>query len=95
MSSEDLVPGDCLILPQDGLQMPCDAALLAGECLVDESMLTGESVPVLKTPLPAGEEKYSAETWRRHTLFCGTRIIQAKGGAVAVVTSTGEHKINV
>lgn len=50
---------------------------------------------MLKTPLPAGEGKYSAETERRHTLFCGTQLIQAKGGrpggsgAVAVVTSTG------
>ncbi|KAM9351292.1 polyamine-transporting ATPase 13A2 isoform 2-T2 [Symphorus nematophorus] len=95
VSSMDLVPGDCLIIPQEGLLLPCDAALLAGECLVNESMLTGESVPVLKTPLPAGEGTYSSETERRHTLFCGTQLIQAKGGgpggsgAVAVVTSTG------
>uniref|UniRef100_A0A3B4XBJ6 ATPase cation transporting 13A2 n=1 Tax=Seriola lalandi dorsalis TaxID=1841481 RepID=A0A3B4XBJ6_SERLL len=94
VSSVDLVPGDCVIIPQEGLLLPCDAALLAGECLVNESMLTGESVPVLKTPLPAGEGKYSSETERRHTLFCGTQLIQAKGGgpggggAVAVVTST-------
>ncbi|XP_035511838.1 cation-transporting ATPase 13A2 [Morone saxatilis] len=95
VSSVDLVPGDCIIIPQDGLLLPCDAALLAGECLVNESMLTGESVPVLKTPLPAGERTYSSETERRHTLFCGTQLIQAKGGgqegsgAIAVVTSTG------
>ncbi|XP_029291341.1 polyamine-transporting ATPase 13A2 isoform X2 [Cottoperca gobio] len=95
VSSEELVPGDCLIIPQEGLLLPCDAALLDGECLVNESMLTGESVPVLKTPLPAGEGRYSSETERRHTLFCGTQLIQAKGGgpggsgAVAVVTSTG------
>uniref|UniRef100_A0A8C4GZI2 ATPase cation transporting 13A2 n=1 Tax=Dicentrarchus labrax TaxID=13489 RepID=A0A8C4GZI2_DICLA len=95
VSSVDLVPGDCIIIPQDGLLLPCDAALLDGECLVNESMLTGESVPVLKTPLPAGERTYSSETERRHTLFCGTQLIQAKGGgqegsgAIAVVTSTG------
>ncbi|XP_029975552.1 polyamine-transporting ATPase 13A2 isoform X2 [Salarias fasciatus] len=95
VSSEDLVPGDCLIIPQEGLLLPCDAALLAGECLVNESMLTGESVPVLKTSLPAVDRKYSSDSERRHTLFCGTQLIQAKGGrpggagAVAVVTSTG------
>uniref|UniRef100_A0A8C9WRQ0 ATPase cation transporting 13A2 n=1 Tax=Sander lucioperca TaxID=283035 RepID=A0A8C9WRQ0_SANLU len=95
VSSEELAPGDCLIIPQEGLLLPCDAALLAGECLVNESMLTGESVPVLKTPLLAGEGRYSSETEHRHTLFCGTQLIQAKGGgpggsgAVAVVTSTG------
>lgn len=95
VSSVELVPGDCIIIPQEGMLLPCDAAVLAGECLVNESMLTGESVPVLKTPLPAGEGRYSSETERRHTLFCGTQLIQAKGGrpggggAVAVVTSTG------
>lgn len=41
VSSEELVPGDCLVIPQEGLLMPCDAALLVGECLVNESMLTG------------------------------------------------------
>ncbi|XP_067382769.1 cation-transporting ATPase 13A2 isoform X6 [Channa argus] len=95
VKSVDLVPGDCLIIPQEGLLLPCDAALLSGECLVNESMLTGESVPVLKTPLPAGEGKYSADTERKHTLFCGTQLIQAKrggsggSGAVAVVTNIG------
>ncbi|CAN9515694.1 unnamed protein product [Ophioblennius macclurei] len=95
VSSEELVPGDCLIIPQEGLLLPCDAALLAGECLVNESMLTGESIPVLKTSLPAADRIYNSESDRRHTLFCGTQLIQAKGGrpggvgAVAVVTSTG------
>ncbi|KAM7404348.1 hypothetical protein PAMP_011704 [Pampus punctatissimus] len=95
VSSVELVPGDCIIIPQEGMLLPCDAAVLAGECLVNESMLTGESVPVLKTPLPASDGRYSSESERRHTLFCGTQLIQAKGGrpgdggAVAVVTSTG------
>lgn len=42
VSSVELVPGDCIIIPQEGLLLPCDAALLAGECLVNESMLTGD-----------------------------------------------------
>lgn len=60
------------------------------------SFNAGESIPVLKTPLPAGEETYSSESQRRHTLYCGTHLIQAKGGgpgghgAIAVVTNTGE-----
>ncbi|XP_037540459.1 polyamine-transporting ATPase 13A2-like [Nematolebias whitei] len=95
VSSVELVPGDCLIIPEEGLLLPCDAALLAGECLVNESMLTGESVPMLKTSLPADDRTYSSDTERRHTIFCGTHIIQASGGrpggdgAVAVVTNTG------
>ena len=42
LSSEELVPGDCLLIPPEGLLLPCDAALLAGECMVNESMLTGK-----------------------------------------------------
>lgn len=95
VSSVDLVPGDCVLIPAEGLVLPCDAALLSGECLVNESMLTGESVPVLKTPLAVADRQYSSEIERRHTLFCGTQVIQGKGEglagspAVAVVTSTG------
>uniref|UniRef100_A0A663NEC9 Polyamine-transporting ATPase 13A2 n=1 Tax=Athene cunicularia TaxID=194338 RepID=A0A663NEC9_ATHCN len=97
VSSADLVPGDCISLPVDGMLVPCDAALLTGECMVNESMLTGESVPVMKTPLPAGSQAastvYSPEEHRRHTLFCGTQVIQAKSyvgrEVLAVVTRTG------
>ncbi|KFZ61370.1 putative cation-transporting ATPase 13A2, partial [Podiceps cristatus] len=97
VSSADLVPGDCISLPADGMLVPCDAALLTGECMVNESMLTGESVPVMKTPLPAGGQAastvYSPEEHGRHTLFCGTQVIQAKSyvgkEVLAVVTRTG------
>ncbi|XP_044524629.1 polyamine-transporting ATPase 13A2 [Gracilinanus agilis] len=94
VDSTELVPGDCLVLPANGAMMPCDAALLSGECMVNESMLTGESVPVTKTPLPSSPTLYSPEEHRRHTLFCGTLVLQARTfmGApdvLAVVTRTG------
>ncbi|POI32606.1 hypothetical protein CIB84_003642 [Bambusicola thoracicus] len=97
VSSAELVPGDCISLPLDGVLVPCDAALLTGECMVNESMLTGESVPVLKTPLPNGGGAagtiYSPKEHQRHTLFCGTHVIQARSymgqEVLAVVTRTG------
>ncbi|XP_074162204.1 polyamine-transporting ATPase 13A2 isoform X1 [Sminthopsis crassicaudata] len=93
VNSTELVPGDCLVLPARGMLMPCDAALLSGECMVNESMLTGESVPVMKTSLPNGPFPYSPEEHRRHTLFCGTQVLQAKAymetDVLAVVTRTG------
>ncbi|XP_046518674.1 polyamine-transporting ATPase 13A2 isoform X10 [Equus quagga] len=93
VDSSELVPGDCLVLPREGGLVPCDAALVAGECMVNESSLTGESVPVLKTALPEGPGPYCPETHRRHTLFCGTLVLQARAfvgpQVLAVVTRTG------
>ncbi|KAF4020869.1 hypothetical protein G4228_012718, partial [Cervus hanglu yarkandensis] len=99
--STDLVPGDVMVIPLNGTVMPCDAVLINGTCIVNESMLTGESVPVTKTNLPnpsvdmkgTRDELYSPETHRRHTLFCGTTVIQTRfyaGELVkAIVVRTG------
>uniref|UniRef100_A0A803TW83 Cation-transporting ATPase n=1 Tax=Anolis carolinensis TaxID=28377 RepID=A0A803TW83_ANOCA len=93
-----LVPGDVLLLEGQKLSLPCDAILLDGSCVVNEGMLTGESVPVTKTPLPQADnvqpwKKHSLEDHRRHVLFCGTEVIQTrpsgKGPARAVVLQTG------
>ncbi|KAG5847496.1 hypothetical protein ANANG_G00126670 [Anguilla anguilla] len=100
--STDLVPGDILVIPTNGIIMPCDAVLISGTCIVNESMLTGESVPVTKTNLPNPDQEkkeeeeaivYSVEEHKRHTLFCGTHVIQTRfytGELVkAVVVRTG------
>uniref|UniRef100_A0A182NV43 Cation-transporting ATPase n=1 Tax=Anopheles dirus TaxID=7168 RepID=A0A182NV43_9DIPT len=74
-----LVPGDVLEIPATGCTMQCDAVLLSGNCILDESMLTGESVPVTKTPLPLKRDLiYHWKEHARHTLFCGTRVIQTR-----------------
>lgn len=78
VNASRLVPGDVLVLPPDGCVMPCDAMLLTGTCIVNESMLTGESVPVMKGPPCPSLEIYSTETHKRHTLFSGTHIIQTR-----------------
>ncbi|XP_014273142.1 polyamine-transporting ATPase 13A3 [Halyomorpha halys] len=77
--TEQLVPGDVLVLPPHGCIMHCDAVLLAGNCIVNESMLTGESVPVTKTPMPNSPTLlYNEKEHARHTLFCGTQVIQTR-----------------
>ena len=52
---EELVLGDVICL-ESGMQIPADALVLEGEIEADESLLTGESVPVRKT---TGEELLS------------------------------------
>ena len=52
--SRDLVPGDVIHVPPGGCTLPADCCLLTGECIVDEGMLTGESIPVIKSPLKLG-----------------------------------------
>uniref|UniRef100_A0A8C9ESW6 P-type ATPase A domain-containing protein n=1 Tax=Pavo cristatus TaxID=9049 RepID=A0A8C9ESW6_PAVCR len=98
LESRYLVPGDVFLLDGKKLSLPCDAVLIDGSCIVNEGMLTGESIPVMKTLLPLTEspepwKTHSMEDYRRHVLFCGTEVIQAKssgrGPARAVVLQTG------
>nr|XP_019578702.1 PREDICTED: probable cation-transporting ATPase 13A5 isoform X2 [Rhinolophus sinicus] len=97
LESRLLVPGDILVLPGK-FSLPCDAVLIDGSCVVNEGMLTGESIPVTKTPLPHMEntmpwKSHSLEDYRKHVLFCGTEVIQVKpsaqGPVRAVVLQTG------
>ncbi|XP_055312779.1 polyamine-transporting ATPase 13A3 isoform X2 [Sitodiplosis mosellana] len=74
-----LVPGDILEIPSNGCTMQCDAVLLSGNCILDESMLTGESVPVTKTPLPCIRDLiFDTREHSRHVLFSGTKVIQTR-----------------
>jgi len=41
ITTDQLVPGDILVVPPHGCIMHCDAVLLSGNCIVNESMLTG------------------------------------------------------
>ncbi|XP_009680413.2 probable cation-transporting ATPase 13A5 isoform X1 [Struthio camelus] len=98
LESRYLVPGDMFLLDGKKFPLPCDAVLIDGSCIVNEGMLTGESIPVTKTSLPLTEslmpwKTHSMEDYRRHVLFCGTEVIQAKptgrGPVRAVVLQTG------
>ena len=48
ISASDIVPGDILVI-KAGQSIPVDGVVVEGESAVDESALTGESIPVLKT----------------------------------------------
>ncbi|MBP1694059.1 MAG: hypothetical protein H6Q37_1942, partial [Chloroflexi bacterium] len=83
---EQVVPGD-LVLLQEGHRVPADARLVEAFGLsVDESTLTGESLPVEKTANPiATSDVPLAE--RQDMVYSSTLI--ARGRGTAVVVSTG------
>ncbi|CAG0894721.1 unnamed protein product [Darwinula stevensoni] len=97
VSTTALVPGDVVSIPSHGCLLHFDAILLTGSCLLNESMLTGESVPVNKTPLDEdhSEKRFDRKEHSRHMLFAGTQVIQTRfyeGEKVkALVVGTGFH----
>jgi P-type Ca2+ transporter type 2C len=75
LASTALVRGD-LLLVAEGDRLACDARLVQTHSLMlDESLLTGESAPVLKEP--------------QQPLHAGSLVVAGDG--VAVVTATGAH----
>ena len=100
--SEDLVPGDIIVI-RGSTMMQCDAVLLNGNVIVNESMLTGESIPVTKvqipyyqssSDLPALQKPFDISEHNRFILFSGTKVIQTRyygaGDVRAVVARTGQ-----
>jgi len=72
-SSTELVPGDLVQVPRGIL--PCDMILLSGSVIVNEAILTGESVPVIKNQLLDSAHGYRAKDCEKQTLFGGTDVI--------------------
>jgi Ca2+-transporting ATPase len=85
--SEELVPGDIVLL-ESGDKVPADLRLFEVRSLqVDESALTGESVPVQKHGNVLGLDTILAE--RRNLSFAGTLVTY--GRAEGVVWATGDR----
>ena len=85
LDSSKLVPGDVIIL-EAGDKIPADARLFKIANLnVDESSLTGESIPVTKKLDSLSVDTYVAD--RKNMVYSGT--IVTYGRARAFVTSTG------
>lgn len=70
--------------------VPCDALLVRGSCVVNEAMLTGESVPQMKETIRTrtagadgksddrvelGNESHVDPQWKRHMVFSGTSLM--------------------
>ncbi len=82
---DEIVPGDIVVL-EAGDKVPADIYILeAFGLMVDESILTGESHPVMKSPGTVGEDTALAD--RKNMLYMGTSVV--KGRAKGVVVATG------
>ncbi|GFU47232.1 probable cation-transporting ATPase 13A4, partial [Nephila pilipes] len=94
VSSEELVPGDALVLSQSPFVLFCDAVLVSGNCVVNESMLTGESTPITKLPISEDSSAaFDCQTNKRSILSCGTEVLLCRStdtnGVRAIVYRTG------
>ncbi|EFA74589.1 P-type ATPase [Heterostelium album PN500] len=100
VQSSDLVPGDIIDIPTN-LTLPCDMSLLTGQVICNESMLTGESVPVTKHPILTRDQLTASQrpnypvdiTEARSSLFGGTMVVKImphhNGRTLAMVRETG------
>ncbi len=82
-----LVPGDVVLL-EEGDKVPADARVISAVSLrVDESQLTGESLPISKFPdtLRGTKEVYE----QANMVFQGSFVVG--GSAEVLVSSTGRH----
>lgn len=83
--AQQIVPGDLVIL-ETGDRVPADAVLIEStNTQADESLLTGESIPVEKYAAPVGERQHDGD--RKCRVYMGTSI--TGGRARAMVTATG------
>ncbi|MBU2978837.1 HAD-IC family P-type ATPase [Alteromonas sp. C1M14] len=87
IDGEDLVPGDIVML-EAGDKVPADIRIIKAHSLfIQESLLTGESLPVEKNIRQV--ENDTALGDRTCLAFSGTTVTAGQG--MGVVVSTGEH----
>ncbi|DBA99058.1 TPA: hypothetical protein ACH3X1_014197 [Trebouxia sp. C0004] len=94
MSSRQLVPGDVVVLLPG--KATCDMVLLRGNCLVEESLLSGEAAQVRKSSIGGlGLGGYHPNTHHAYTVHSGTNVEQvwneedAEEEVLAMVVRTG------
>jgi magnesium-transporting ATPase (P-type) len=90
--SASLVPGD-LVQITGRITLPCDLVLIEGTMDVDESTITGDTVPAQKVAFKGGDSNEALRSsasyiQQENTLIGGTRVLSVKY-ALAVVVRTG------
>ena len=83
INSEDLVPGDLMII-NEGIKIPADGYIIkCNDFCVNESSLTGESEVVWKCVNDSNNEGY----WKKNYCYAGTLAIQ--GSAIIKIDKIG------
>ncbi|MDP1845609.1 MAG: HAD-IC family P-type ATPase [Candidatus Moranbacteria bacterium] len=86
VSDEEVVAGDIVVL-REGEKIPADARLLHSSSLkVDESSLTGESIPRHKTEDNNEKIQKSISEENRNAVFKGTNVVSGTGTAIVIAT---------
>lgn len=88
ISHEDIVKGDYLIFGR-GEQIPCDATVVAGSAQLDESLLTGESNLIPKTPK---SELFSGSFVNSGTVVACVQHVGAENYASKISAEAKAHK---
>jgi len=85
IDAAQLVPGD-VVLIESGTRVPADLRLLSAKNLrIDESALTGESVPVNKDPAPVAADAPLAD--RGGMAYAGTVVAVGQSAGLVVATA--------
>ncbi|WP_271602244.1 cation-translocating P-type ATPase [Bradyrhizobium sp. CCBAU 45384] len=85
----EVVRGDLIVL-SEGDRVAADATVVQTiDLLLDESLLTGESVPVRKQALPSPETSIASHAGGDDQPFVFSGTLVVRGSGVAEVTSTG------
>jgi len=90
IEAADIVLGDVLCIDGGSSKLPCDGIVVQGSLVVDESMLTGEPMPIQKMPV---ERSANASITKKNTAYAGTLCLEStgpeEGKALMIATAVG------
>ena len=98
MPGEALLVGDVISIGRptgkdsDEKVVPADCLLLAGTCIVEEAVLTGESTPQWKVDISEVSDPkapLNIKLDKNFMLFAGTKVLQHSGKASKIKTPDG------
>ena len=80
INSTELVPGDLYEIPEDGKSLPCDTILINGSVIVNESLITGDTSPIVKNGMNGSDNIFNTKknSYEKYVLFAGTKIVEKR-----------------